>query len=144
MTTPERQRRRVRRIGWGLIILGIVVGLVSWYFHGQDVEQRHCVTNTVRALTKSLDARSDIAARESRATKMEGRATRLESKANNDFYRQAFASSSQAEVFDAYGRYRVSLAKVNAMRAKVDNRREHIAEDRADHPIPAFPAGTCD
>lgn len=127
-----------------LLLLGLAVGLVSIYFHGQDVKQRDCFLGKFTDLSSSLTARGEIAQREARAARLEAKATRLESKANNDFYKAAFASTSQAEVFDAYGAYRVALHEVNDMRMKVDHRRERIAEDRTANPIPAFPAGSCD
>lgn len=144
MTTPERLRRRQRREEVLLIGLGILVGIVSIYFHGQDVKQRDCIASNFGELTSSLNTRGEIAAREARAAQLEAKATRLESKANNAFYKAAFSSTDTAEVFDAYGAYRVTIAQVNAMRIKVDHRRNAIAEDRADNPIPDFPRGTCD
>lgn len=143
MTTPERLRRRQRREEILLIVLGLLVGATSIYFHGQDVNQRQCFADNFTQLSSSLSGRSDIAGREARAAKLESTATRLESAANNDFYKAAFASTSQAEVRDAYRDYQVAAAKVNRMRAKVDHRRERIAVDRAEHPIPDFPEGTC-
>ncbi len=144
MTTPEAFRRRQRREGYALIFLGIIVSLGFGFLSHQQRQQGDCVVKNFSNLSASLTARGGIASRESRAARIEGRATRLESKANNDFYKAAFSAADTADVFDAYGRYRVALAHVQTLRQQVDKRRERIATDRAQNPIPAFPEGTCE
>lgn len=111
------------------MILGIVVGLVSLYFHQQDVDQRECITRNFSTLSTSLTERAEAAAAEARTT-------RAESRANRKFYRDAFASKNRRDVFEAYGDYRARLEVV-------DQRRERIKADREAHPIPDFPAGSC-
>lgn len=125
------------------MVLGIAVSMVAIYFHHQDNDQRDCFREKFSALTMNLTERADISKRNTHAIKLDGRATRLESRANNRFYRKAFAAKNSAGVLAAYGNYRVEMAEVNQMRAKVDHRRAAIAKDSAAHPIPAFPAGTC-
>lgn len=144
MTTPERLRRRERRNGYALIVLGIVIGLVSIYFHQQDAAQRRCISEQFSKLSTALTVRGDLAKREARATHKEANAQKLESKANQMFYRDAFSSATQAGVFDAYGQYRVTIHAVNQERAHVQAMRERIKAARANTPIPDFPAGTCD
>ena len=144
MTTPERLRRRQRREEILLILLGVVVGLTSIYFHGQDVKQRECISDNFSDLSASLSVRSDVAQREARAARLEAEATRLESRANSDFYAAVAASLGDHPAFvDAYGDYRALMREVKTTRALVDHRRERIAQDRADNPIPGFPEGTC-
>lgn len=144
MTTPERFRQRQRLEGTALMVLGLMLVASSYWFHHQDGEQRTCLGDNFSDLSAALNARADFAKKDARASKIEASAIRLESSANNTFYRAAFAASSQAEVLGAYGDYRVTLAQVNALRAKVDRRRAHIADLREQHPIPDFPAGTCE
>lgn len=151
MTTPERFKRRQQLELRGLIVLGVLLltlggAQLATYVHFQRVSQaqRTCLADNFSGLVASLTARGDIATRDARAARLESRANRLESRANNRFYRDAFASTSQADILDAYGTYRVTMSQVNEMRAKVDNRRDHIKQERAASPIPDFPEGRCD
>lgn len=152
MTTPERLRARQRRELRAIVVIGILlVGLgaaqLATYVHFKQLDQRQrsCIAQNLGGLIGSLTVRGEIASRESRAARLESRANRLESRAlNQEFLPRAFAATTQTEVFEAYGAYRVQLSKVNAMRAKVDNRRQQIKVDRAGTPIPDFPAGRCE
>lgn len=144
MTTPERFRRRQRIEGAFLIFIGLTIIISTAYFRSADTAQRACLADNFGALSTTLNARGELARKDTKVNLIEADATRLESRANNDFYKEAFAATSDAGVFDAYGGYRVTLAEVNRMRAKVDRRRAHIAAEREAHPIPGFPAGTCD
>lgn len=144
MTTPERLRRRQRIEGTFLVIIGILLVVSTLWFRHQDEQQRACFTTKFSELTSNLSARGALASREARAALQESRATRLESRANSDFYRQAFAATSTEDVFEAYAQYRVTLATVNEKRAKVTEKRAEIKREREANPIPDFPEGTCD
>lgn len=130
MTTPERFRRRQRIEAALLVLMAIGFILQNRYFNHLNEQSRACLADNFSALATNLTARSEIASAEARTT-------RAESRANRQFYRDAFASESEAEVFDAYAAYRIRIEKI-------DQRRDRIAQERADNPIPAFPAGSCD
>lgn len=130
MTTPERLRRRQRREEILLILLGIVVGAVSIYFHQQDVDQRTCIASNFSSLSDALDKRGELAERESRVNAAESSATRR-------LIIDAFASDSRQEAFTAF-------RKAQRRWERVDHERARIAHQRAENPIPNFPEGTCD
>jgi hypothetical protein len=144
MTTPERLRRRQRIEGTFIALIGIFLVLSSLYSRHQYSTQRDCMAVNFGQLTDSLTARADLAAREAKVSRLESEATRLESRANNQFYKRAFAATDRSAVFAAYGKYRVRMAEVADMRATVDRRRLHLSAKRDANPIPAFPAGTCE
>lgn len=133
-TTTTRDRRRfrlpeVRWQGWGLIVLGIFVGLSSIYFHAQDVNQRQCFANYV---TKS----ADIQTKRSALGEQDSDANKAESAATRQLIIDAFASKTRQQAFAAFRKAQVGWAAVDKERAR-------IARQRAANPIPDFPAGTC-
>lgn len=129
MTTPERLRRRQRREEILLILLGIAVGIVSVYFHGQDVKQRRCIAENTSQLNTVLSKRGELAEQESTANKAESAATRK-------LIIDAFASESREEALAAF-------AKAQERWAAVDHDRDRIARQRDENPIPDFPEGIC-
>lgn len=130
MTTPERLRRRQFELGIGFIILGLMVGLASIYFHQRDVESRQCMAQNFSDLSRALSVRGDLSAQESAANKSESAATR-------QLIIDAFAAKDRQEAFAAF-------SKAKKRWAEVDHQRAQIARERAANPIPDFPEGTCD
>lgn len=147
----ERLRQPIFRLGLVLVVMGGYQISSSLYFRHQDQAQRHedqvqrtCIVTNFSDLATALIARGKYARKDTKVSDIERDATRLESKANNEFYKAAFSATDTAGFFDAYGDYRVKLHEVNRKRDQVDRRRTKIADDRAAHPIPSFPEGTCE
>lgn len=112
-----------------LILLGLMVGLVSIYFHGQDVKQRECIGENFSDFATVLNVRGDLSGREAAANQSESAATR-------QLIIDAFASKDRQEAFAAF-------RKAQKAWKKVDRQRAAIAKARADNPIPNFPEGAC-
>lgn len=152
MTTPENFKRRQQIELRGLIAVGLAVLLVGvaqlgtyLYVQRENRAQKTCITSNFGALVESLVVRGQIAAREAKANKLESKANRLGAHLLNDqFIPTLFSAKTPADSIAAYGKYRADLVPVNTMLAKVDRRRAVIAKDRAENPIPAFPAGRCE
>lgn len=143
MTTPERFRRRQRIEGTFLVIIGLLLIVSTLWFRHQDEEQRACIGENFIDLSASLTRRGELAERDAQLNRRESRAQFRESKANRIFYRDAFASTSDAGVFEAYGDYRVRIAAIDATRVKIKAERQAINKEREENPLPEFPRGTC-
>lgn len=128
MTTPERFRRRQRIEGTFLVIIGLLLVVSTLWFRHQDEQQRACLSRNFSELSEALTSRASFAEAESRAI-------RAESRANRRFYRDAFSAKTEADVFDAYGDYRVRIERI-------DQRRDRLKQEREANPIPEFPRGS--
>lgn len=123
MTTPERLRRRQRREGFAVIVIGLGLIFQQWYFgnRADDAAQANAATNECIArqfskLSAVLSARSDLAQRESNAVA--------------DVLVTAANATNGDQVAAALRRY--------------DRERRAIAKARKDNPLPKFPTGRCD
>lgn len=115
MTTPERLRRRQLIEGSILIILGIVMILQAWYFHHNDIIQKACLAKQITAVTRSYTARADI--------------TERDSNAKTTVIRDVAMAKTQEDVRRALDTFLKDQTQID--------------RDRANHPVPPFPPGTC-
>lgn len=144
MTTPERLRRRQRIEGAFIVVIGVLLVVSTLWFRHQDDEQRACIGENFADMSAALEARGLLAERETDLNRREARAQFAESKANRVFYRDAFASTTEADIFEAYGDYRARLERIDRTRAEIKAERQAVNKERKDNPIPAFPRGACD
>lgn len=116
MTTPERFRRRQRIEGTALVILGVFTILMSLYFRAQDIDQRACLTNQFRQLSDALSTRSNVTARDSKAT--------------TDVILEVARAKKPGEVRKSLDRYIAKQARLDLIRKQ--------------NPFPPFPEGACE
>lgn len=116
MVTPERFRRRQRIEGVALLILGVLTIILAIYFRAQDTAQRECVADKFSELARVLQIRGDLQQRD---------------------------ANSQARVI-----LRVAKADdPSEVRSALDlyvSEQADIEAERARHPVPPFPAGSCE
>lgn len=119
MTTPERLRRRQRIEGTALLIVGILFSTFSYVNEKRDDAQEHCLTDQITKLTGAIEARGEINAANSQATKtvILGVAT-------------AAGSDDYAAVGEALRQYVTDI--------------DEVEKSRRDTAIPPFPNGKCD
>lgn len=115
MITPEKQRRRERMLGAGMVVLGLGIAYNSHHIEKQGDEFQECITQQVQALTTAMDARANLNEAESAATRRV--ILTVATSSSRDEFREALA---------AYVRVQ-----------------DEIEKQRRDNPVPAFPDGRC-
>jgi hypothetical protein len=103
MTTPERLRRRQRREGVAVIVIGVLLIFQGWYFQNEDQDQRDCTREQIQQLVETLEKRGGLAQRESDNTA--------------SVLLTASEATNGDEVAEALQEYRVESAKIKAARA---------------------------
>lgn len=119
MTTPERLRRRQRIEGTALLIVGILFAAATYVNEERDDQQEKCLTDQIVKLTDAIEARGQINAANTQATR-----TVILGVA------QASATRDRTLVANALSQYVADS--------------ERIEQDRKDTKIPPFPNGKCD
>lgn len=120
MTTPEKLRRRQRREGWALMLLGLAMAVSTVYQSHQREVQREdfqdCIVTVVGQLTDSLTARSNL--------------TEPDAKSVRVLISDLLSAKSEKDTREAIAAYNKTQAE--------------IARVRKSNPIPPFPDGICD
>ncbi len=152
MPNSERTLRRLRRLGIIVAVLGVFTILSAVYFQYQQHRIDACVERKVDGLTSSFNARAvnadkDRAAsrRESAARSEESRATRRVLLALNKALRGDDVDPAAIdELKRRLAAYDVVAGDVRAELAAVREARRDLRQERRDHPVPDFPAGSCE
>lgn len=120
MTTPEKLRRRQRREGIALMVLGVAMTVTTIYQTHERNQQKddfqECITSVVAKLTDTLDARSNLSQGDAKATR--------------DFL-------LSVPTLDTKEKFQRALQEYIDAQAK-------LAKIRKENPIPPFPDGTCE
>lgn len=134
MTTPERFRRRQIVEGVILILLAIFSVGQTVAFQNEDSDQRECFEQKFSELTVALDARSDLAGRESRASQNIW-----------DVWARAAGIVKDDPTEPITGPQQEQLQRdlVKALLAYQDTM-DSVREERKDNPYPPYPVGICD
>lgn len=134
MTTPERFRRRQIVEGVILILLAIFSVGQTVAFQNEDSDQRECVEDKFRELTVALDARSDLAGRESRASQNVW-----------DVYARAagLLKDDPTEELPPAEQEQLQRDLVAALLDYQDTMND-VRRQRAETPYPPYPVGICD
>lgn len=69
MTTPERLRRRQRIEGTALLTVGILFACATYVNEKRDDQQEKCLTDQIVKITTAIDARGQINAANTQATR---------------------------------------------------------------------------
>jgi hypothetical protein len=133
MTTPERLKRRQLIEGAMLIVIGLAMLWQSWYFAGQADEQRQCLVDNFQELSVALDARGDLAERES-----------AQNKALWSIYAEAAGLVRDDPTEELPPREQAKLQRrLVAQLLEYDRVMDDIADQRRSTPLPPYPAGQC-
>lgn len=131
--TP-RDRRFVRIVGFGLIVLAIVTALQALAINRTANEQRACLSDNFRSLTETLTKRAELSTQETEASKrvwlVYAEAAGLLRDDPTEPLPPDDAERLQRELVDSLIDYE---ATINA-----------VARERRDNPVPPYPEGECE
>lgn len=133
MTTPENLKRRQLVEGALLIAVGLAMLWQGWYFAGEGREQRECLADNFQELSVALDARANLADRET-----------AQNQALWGIYAEAAGLVRDDPTAELKPEDQAKLQReLVAQLLEYQDVMAGIREERRETPLPPYPAGVC-
>lgn len=118
----------------GLILVGVLMILQSWYFNAEDRDQRACFEEKFSELSVALNSRSDLTERETSQNKALWLIYADAAGLVRDDPTQELKPKDQARL------QRELVAQLLEYKKTITE----IEQERKENPLPPYPVGVCD